>query len=416
MESSQLSFFPSPYPGEWWYSVLCRYHVRTGNSKHQTTLQNLCGGKTSSAIGALYPNSTIYHILSKLPEGLLDPSEVAENHTLFRYYSRFYSLNEKKDMLNRIIKGEMAVITSIRKFADMAHWHPQYCPCCAEADREVYGEAYWHMVHQIPIIKVCPMHGCYLHQVDTIPLTHTDYSFYPLDSLLQKMPEKEEANGPPWLLPLTKILSDYYSLPLEASVSTSHNNLAIALSNQGYGVIQGTSPYTILDAKKLYADMTDFYGLEFIKSIFGGKDPFCHINRMSKWLIKTPERYALLQCFAGVGAETVFAENQVPDLMEEKMKSLSSEKTLYTKKQVCEQLNITSSQLNILSKKFGIQPFWREIGVMESGRPHKVRCTLSDTDYASYKKAFLVSGYKYESDFLRHCIQTVIAGGGDNKS
>lgn len=32
-----LTYFPTPYPGEWWYSVLCRYHVRSGHAKHQTT-------------------------------------------------------------------------------------------------------------------------------------------------------------------------------------------------------------------------------------------------------------------------------------------------------------------------------------------------------------------------------------------
>lgn len=26
-----ISFFPSPYPDELWYSVICRYHVHSGN-------------------------------------------------------------------------------------------------------------------------------------------------------------------------------------------------------------------------------------------------------------------------------------------------------------------------------------------------------------------------------------------------
>ena len=30
------------------------------------------------------------------------------------------------------------------------------------ADRDTYGEAYWHRVHQLPGIEVCPDHAVYL--------------------------------------------------------------------------------------------------------------------------------------------------------------------------------------------------------------------------------------------------------------
>lgn len=26
-----IPFFPTPYPDELWYSVICRYHIRSGN-------------------------------------------------------------------------------------------------------------------------------------------------------------------------------------------------------------------------------------------------------------------------------------------------------------------------------------------------------------------------------------------------
>ena len=26
-----IPFFPAPYPDELWYSVICRYHIRSGN-------------------------------------------------------------------------------------------------------------------------------------------------------------------------------------------------------------------------------------------------------------------------------------------------------------------------------------------------------------------------------------------------
>ena len=35
----------------------------------------------------------------------------------------------------------------------------KYCPKCALRDRECYGEAYWHRVHQLQGVTVCPEHG-----------------------------------------------------------------------------------------------------------------------------------------------------------------------------------------------------------------------------------------------------------------
>lgn len=36
-----LHYFPTPYPDELWYSVLCRYHVRSGNRESATTFREL---------------------------------------------------------------------------------------------------------------------------------------------------------------------------------------------------------------------------------------------------------------------------------------------------------------------------------------------------------------------------------------
>jgi hypothetical protein len=36
------------------------------------------------------------------------------------------------------------------------------CLDCAEEDRQTYGEPYWHLVHQIPEVHVCPKHRAFL--------------------------------------------------------------------------------------------------------------------------------------------------------------------------------------------------------------------------------------------------------------
>ena len=35
----------------------------------------------------------------------------------------------------------------------------RYCPLCAEADLARFGMAYWHRLHQLPVVRCCPEHG-----------------------------------------------------------------------------------------------------------------------------------------------------------------------------------------------------------------------------------------------------------------
>ena len=76
-----LTYLPTPYPGEWWYSVLCRYHVRSGNPKHATTISELYGGRPM-VHGRLIPGGDCAAILSNLPPGVLSIDDVLANHTL----------------------------------------------------------------------------------------------------------------------------------------------------------------------------------------------------------------------------------------------------------------------------------------------------------------------------------------------
>lgn len=44
----------------------------------------------------------------------------------------------------------------------------RYCHLCAEAERQQYGQAYWHRTHQIPTVWVCVRHGISLSIAPTL--------------------------------------------------------------------------------------------------------------------------------------------------------------------------------------------------------------------------------------------------------
>lgn len=394
-----LTYFPTPYPHEWWYSILCRYHVRSGNSKQQSTVRELFNGKPMAAMGSIFPNNTIRQVTAQLPSSYPSAKEVILQHTLFPYYMRFYKQPEKEKVLERLCLGETVVITSIRLFSDAAKWSPRYCPLCAELDKETYGEAYWHIEHQIPMMALCPTHNCRLLHIEDLPPSHLSYTFFPLESFHLEKPASPLPRSS-----LSQILYDYYSLPLSAGATDGYSNLAITLGNMGYEVIQSQSKHTILDGKRLYHDLIVFFGEPLVMKAFGGEQSICTINRIGKWELKAPERYALLQCFAGLDSELVFRSTRLLSRYEEELHALQNTGITYGKKQLAEGLGITASQLDTLAKKYGIKPFWTQNGKGNNERLYKRNFMLDEQEMQLFKRALRESGYHYDSHFARHCI------------
>ena len=396
-----LSYFPTPYPEEWWWSVLCRYHLRSGRRQSQTTIQELFENRLTAAVGSVFPNNTIAQVAGQLPPEQFSVCSLILNHTLFLYYTRCYVLPQKEKMLAELCMGTTAVITSIRRFGTLPA--PRYCPACVEKDRRTHGEAYWHIEHQIPAMGICPQHGCRLHSIEGIDAAKTRYSFAPLDAVLPDFDDVEMQDIPSWHIQFSKILHSYATLPLSCAATPTHSNLAISLGNMGYEVIQGHSPHTILDAKRLYHDLAEQYGQEIVGRVFGDEKSICLLNRVCKWECLTPERYALLQCFAGIDSATVFSSKRLPNSLENKLRSMSKSGIRYGKKQLCEHLGITAAQLNILARKYRLSPFWTQNDTSNSST-HKISVVFSDTEHEQFKQALAQSGFRYDRHFAHHCI------------
>ena len=156
-----LQYFPTPYPDELWYSVLCRYHIRTGNPTSAATFRELFNGKDHAALGSFLPNKLIFDIASQLPEGTLDIEDIALNHTLFKYMFRFQSLDSKNNILNMTKHGKIDFPVKISKPYEAMEL--KSCPLCMQEDMKKYGEIYWHLSHQIPYVSVCKKHQCCLN-------------------------------------------------------------------------------------------------------------------------------------------------------------------------------------------------------------------------------------------------------------
>ena len=394
-----LAYFPTPYPGEWWYSVLCRYHVRSGNWQSQTTTKELFQGRVAAPIGALLPNSSIKQVADQLSD-FFETRAIIEQHTLFPYQMRFHSLGEKQVVLKRLERGERVSFNRTACTSDK--WSPRYCPLCVQEDRERYGEAYWHLVHQISLVKACPIHSCGLipAAIDPQQMSYTYFPLeaYPVETEFQKSDSATD-------IELALILENYLTLPMTYGAAEGYSNLAIALTNKGYGKIQQSGQYAIVDGRRVYHDMLETYGNRMLQ-VFGNDRAVCMINRMGKWEITVPERYALLQHFAGITCEELFGA-PMQDEREHRLRKLIADMQTPTRQELCKELGVSPSRLMILLEKYGIDPPWlheNQVG----GR--RISFWLSEAEWSMFHSAMLKSGDIHNSDFARRCILNAIKG------
>ena len=176
--------FPTPYPGESLYSILCRYHVRSCNKNDIYTIAQLFGFRTSIRYTVLSPALLAYETgwLKEL-SGITMESLMNEN-TAFRFslpcadnfgpgkLSTENNTSEKSCIFRRIHRKNIHPSKRLR-----------YCPKCAAEQKRVFGEAYWGVLPQMAGYEVCHIHGEPIRE-SIIPLNAIQYKFYPASCVL----------------------------------------------------------------------------------------------------------------------------------------------------------------------------------------------------------------------------------------
>lgn len=157
-----ITYFPQLYEDELLYSVFARYRMQSGSLTYRSIAEELFVNPR------VKPDIEFINQLKPEAAKLLcrDNSieKVILKHTMACYYARFLS-KEKRDKALRAafqMEGDYNNLFSIPKIKSKRKKHLRYCPVCVNADRERYGESYWHRKHQIYGIDTCYKHGCEL--------------------------------------------------------------------------------------------------------------------------------------------------------------------------------------------------------------------------------------------------------------
>lgn len=150
---------PIIYPNELFYSFICRTYVRSGvgSSKEFT---KLVFAKGTDQPKTSFVNKLKNDFKSKLNKQLSDV-DILSKHTIFNFYSRFLTKEEKEKAINEIINGKSS-FNYLHTPVVKENTHLRYCSKCVEEDRNRFGEAYFHIEHQLEKVKVCVHHHCRL--------------------------------------------------------------------------------------------------------------------------------------------------------------------------------------------------------------------------------------------------------------
>lgn len=188
-----MTFFPIPYKDELLYSIFARYHIRSGNVSNKATQKDIYG--TDSITAIIYLPSHIYRIMDNLPIGHhYTPEYLITNHTLNPFYAAFlpseHAAKVKESMIGDnggSIYNRVGLMASSVKF----NQYFKFCPKCVDEETYNLGELYWHRIHQIPGVLVCPEHYTPLYdsQVTVRVYNKHDYRFVTPESCKIDYPE-----------------------------------------------------------------------------------------------------------------------------------------------------------------------------------------------------------------------------------
>lgn len=96
-----VPYFPSPHSDELWYSVLCRSYIYSGMTTVSRFVDVCFQTNHYSILNPFNVNQSISLFIQHNPNYPYLPQTIVEYHTLFPFYSRFFS-RQKKD---RFIEG-----------------------------------------------------------------------------------------------------------------------------------------------------------------------------------------------------------------------------------------------------------------------------------------------------------------------
>lgn len=260
-----IGFMPVIYPDELIYSWFCRYYIYSGYPNNKMALEDILYNRhcnpSKEFLGHLTPD------MEQTIKKVYPIDKLILDHTMFPQYARFIDQSKKKDALYHLGHNfcDVHQLFSIlpRSESDM---HLKFCPTCVSQDRQQFGEAYWHRIHQTRNMSVCTKHKCRLIN-STIPAKseHT-FTLDPAEVVVQDVAAEAVTNSIE--LEFASYMEQVFEAPMDFENET-------AISTVLYYGMEGTkymsSTGRTRNTQMLAEDLKEFYnriGLNNVASMY----------------------------------------------------------------------------------------------------------------------------------------------------
>ena len=248
-----ISYLSEIYPDELIYSWFCRYYVHSGCFTHKMALDDILYNRHNNPskefLGHLSLNS------EKKIQALYPLEKLVLEHTMFSQYARFLPSERKKNALHHLahdfcdVHQLFAVLprTESDRFL-------KYCPACVIEDRKTHGETYWHRVHQIRNMVLCPIHKCLLEASSVTAISSQAYTLCPAEEYVTVREVTVSKNSV--RASFNQYLADVFNAPFDLETDLPISTiLHHALKGTSYLSSNGKMRYP----KRLTDDLKAFY-------------------------------------------------------------------------------------------------------------------------------------------------------------
>lgn len=168
-----INYLPKPYGDELAYSLVSRAYAQSGYFHYRYF------AKEVFEVSTIRPDfeflNPYTHKFLSLFTNYKPLADIIFKHTMFPYYARFMPMKKRVEAFNALSAFESKLFyqkLTMNKSKTCDVRYLRYCPLCVKEDRKQFGETYWHRVHQIRHISICPQHLCFLIN-SNIPITST---------------------------------------------------------------------------------------------------------------------------------------------------------------------------------------------------------------------------------------------------
>lgn len=367
-----MYFFPNPYRDELLYSVLARYCIQSGNFSLIKNFDDIFGSRNIIASVELPGNLDI--ITSNLPANSKYSSDYfIYNNTLFPYIASFLPEERSIEVKGLMKDGQASLIYNKSGYISgniNQNRNFRFCSECMREDLQNYGETYWHRIHQITEVYVCPKHKSVLYESKISMRGNNRQSFIPATPDICKM-----GNTPSYSDNIFEKL-----LLIAEDVRTILNSTFAfqSIENHKYLYMEElikrklANLNTMVHQKKLRKAILEFWGSETLQLlqcpiylekecywlntlVRNNSNPSQPIRNLILLRFLEIDIRELLNCYLGTDDNKNHKQ-----VWEDKLKDLINKKCSI--RQMATELNSTTKTIKKHIDKLGVEPYWVDTG------------------------------------------------------